>query len=490
VIVPQTRDEQLEAYFNFGKNIPGTIDIGAQSLKIAGPSDIGQRATVPIPGAGAGQMRPAAAVANLAAPGSADIATKVANELGIPTNRVVPDGTSSGPVPETLMNTVTPTAAAPAQDGNGFFSNLLKGSVFDSENPLTRQQRIMLGVAALKDAGNALEGKGTNFFGKTQQGIQQARESTAERQFKFLQQARIAGSEAATLLGSITTLTPPSQRAQIERQVAALKQMQENFLQQAGVGQQPAPATQGATPSVGGMSEEDATLEQSQRRAISLASGRIMGTVEQTGKDLEFLSKAALEDPERFLPLLESAQKTVNEFDAAKAGASAEVANTNNQIRNIVEVLLPNVESGAGLMSLLNVIPGTEAADFEANLDSLKAFEGFSNLQRMREISPTGGALGQVTERELMFLQSAFVALKATTSGPALKKNLGILLESYKTVVRKAYQGADGGYNKGAETVFGPPPDWLSEEQLDETSPVVDENTYLGGDSVLRVEGE
>jgi hypothetical protein len=458
VIVPQTRDEQLEAYENFGKNIPGTIDIGTQSFKIAGPSDIGRKDTVPIPGT--------------SATGAEGIASEVTRRL-----RLTPAAAA-------------PAAAAPAQDSGGFFSNLFKGGIFDSESPLTRQQRVMLGVAALKDAGSALEGKSTNFFGQAQQGFQKARESASDRQFKFLQQARIAGSEAATLLGSITTLTPPSQRAQIERQAAALKQMQENFLQQAGVGQQPAPAAQDATPSVGEMREEDATLEQSQRRAISLASGRIMGTVEQTGKDLEFLSKAALEDPERFLPLLENAQNTVNAFETAKAGAAAEVAQANNEIRKIEDVI-PDLPKGAGLMSLISFIPGTTAANVQAAVQSIAAAEGFSQLQKMRLLSPTGGALGQVTELELRLLQDSFSAIQNTKQDPeVLRGNLLSLLNRYKDVVRKAYQGADGQYNKEAETVFGPPPDWLGKEQLDETSPVVDENTYLESDSVLSVEDE
>jgi hypothetical protein len=454
VIVPRTRDEQLEAYENFGKNIPGTIDIGTQSFKIAGPSDIGRRATVPIPGTGA--------------TGAEGIASEVTRRLGL------------------TPTAAAPAAAAPAQDGGGLFSNLLKGSVFDSKSPLTRQQRVMLGVAALKDAGNALEGKSTNFFGQTQQGFQQARESAAERQLKFLQQARIAGSEAATLLGSINKLTPPSQRAQIERQVTALRQMQENFLQQAGV---PAPAAQDAPPSVGGMSEEDADLAQSQRRAVSLASGRIMGTVEQAGKDLEFLSEAALENPEKFLPLLEKAQKTVNTFEIAKAGARAEVAQANNEIRKIEDVI-PDLPKGAGLMSLISFIPGTTAANVTAAVQSIAAAEGFSQLQKMREVSPTGGALGQVTELELRLLQDSFSAIQDTNQSPEqLRSNLLELLNRYKDVVKKAYQGEDGQYNEEAESVFGPPPDWLSEERLDEASPVVDEGTYLG-ESVVSVEDE
>src|SRR5690606_36603495 len=48
----------------------------------------------------------------------------------------------------------------------------------------------------------------------------------------------------------------------------------------------------------------------------------------------------------------------------------------------------------------------TGANNLRALLGTIKANAGFDRLQAMRDSSPTGGALGQVSERELAFLQS------------------------------------------------------------------------------------
>ena len=77
-----------------------------------------------------------------------------------------------------------------------------------------------------------------------------------------------------------------------------------------------------------------------------------------------------------------------------------------------------------GLGSLISYIPGTGAADFKSNVDTLKANIAFSELQAMRNASKTGGALGQVAVRELELLQSALGALDTRQSKDSFIKNL------------------------------------------------------------------
>lgn len=60
--------------------------------------------------------------------------------------------------------------------------------------------------------------------------------------------------------------------------------------------------------------------------------------------------------------------------------------------------------------SLANV-PSTEAKRLSNLLDTIKANVGFSELQSMRAESPTGGALGQVSEMENKLLQSVLGSL-------------------------------------------------------------------------------
>ena len=50
---------------------------------------------------------------------------------------------------------------------------------------------------------------------------------------------------------------------------------------------------------------------------------------------------------------------------------------------------------------------GTKANQFGKSLDTIKANVGFGELQKMRDNSPTGGALGQVSQMELDLLNSS-----------------------------------------------------------------------------------
>lgn len=84
--------------------------------------------------------------------------------------------------------------------------------------------------------------------------------------------------------------------------------------------------------------------------------------------------------------------------------------------------------TGAG--SLLSGIPETDARNFAAELDTLKANIAFNELTEMREASKTGGALGQVSNVELGLLTSALGALDAGQSPENLKAQLGKIRDS------------------------------------------------------------
>ena len=81
--------------------------------------------------------------------------------------------------------------------------------------------------------------------------------------------------------------------------------------------------------------------------------------------------------------------------------------------------------------SLLRNVPGTKARDFEAKLDTLKANIGFDRLQKMRDESPTGGALGQVSEMELRQLNAALGSLDQSQSPEQLRENLLRIRDHY-----------------------------------------------------------
>lgn len=70
---------------------------------------------------------------------------------------------------------------------------------------------------------------------------------------------------------------------------------------------------------------------------------------------------------------------------------------------------------------------GTDARSLKANLDAIKANIGFDRLTQMRNESKTGGALGNVSDKELVLLTSSAGSLDQGMKKEDLKKNLEII---------------------------------------------------------------
>jgi len=62
--------------------------------------------------------------------------------------------------------------------------------------------------------------------------------------------------------------------------------------------------------------------------------------------------------------------------------------------------------------------------DLENTISTLKANQAFQTLEKMRKASKTGGALGQVSEKELKLLENALTALDINQGGEQLIRNL------------------------------------------------------------------
>lgn len=85
-----------------------------------------------------------------------------------------------------------------------------------------------------------------------------------------------------------------------------------------------------------------------------------------------------------------------------------------------------------------------EAVDVRNKVNTLEAAIGFDRLDAMRAASPTGGALGQVTERELALLSATLGSLKTSTSPEQFEKTLQRVERQYSEIMRKfsAYPNA------------------------------------------------
>lgn len=95
------------------------------------------------------------------------------------------------------------------------------------------------------------------------------------------------------------------------------------------------------------------------------------------------------------------------------------------------------------LGNALSTFAGTQAADLNALLDTIGANISFDYLNRMRQQSPTGGALGQVTERELELLRATAGNIKQAQTPEQLIRNLERLERQISTVVNGEAGGSD-----------------------------------------------
>lgn len=114
--------------------------------------------------------------------------------------------------------------------------------------------------------------------------------------------------------------------------------------------------------------------------------------------------------------------------------------------------------------SFLSNIGGTAARDVRALVDTVKANAGFQELNKMRAASPTGGALGSITEKELALLQATIGNLEQSQTADQFKDNMRRVKNVYMDVIhgdgrgppreKLTYQQAPSG---GGKTKTGVP---------------------------------
>tara|TARA_R110002074_G_scaffold206266_1_gene374762 strand:- start:46 stop:1101 length:1056 start_codon:yes stop_codon:yes gene_type:complete len=142
---------------------------------------------------------------------------------------------------------------------------------------------------------------------------------------------------------------------------------------------------------------------------------------------------AALAEPEQELDRdmrLAAFKEQLGRTTGPKDTSGADV--TNNAIGRALP-LIGDFTTGFG--AYLKGIPGTDAKVLNNLLETVKANIGFDKLQAMREASPTGGALGQVSNQELSALQGVFGNLDQANNASELKYNLKLLQNIYNNIV-------------------------------------------------------
>lgn len=100
-------------------------------------------------------------------------------------------------------------------------------------------------------------------------------------------------------------------------------------------------------------------------------------------------------------------------------------------------MLSPATGVSGGMVASLPFAESTRAGALGERLNTIKANIGFDKLQSMRDASPTGGALGQVSEFENRLLQAVFGSLVLSQRAEDLLYNLDRIEQIYNRVIHE-----------------------------------------------------
>src|SRR3990167_1263667 len=126
----------------------------------------------------------------------------------------------------------------------------------------------------------------------------------------------------------------------------------------------------------------------------------------------------------------EAQQAAANQQRQQAAQADIVVQDADRALAMIQEN--PRLVTGWGALLQL---PGGPARNLGALISTIRSNVGFDKLQAMREASPTGGALGQVSERELSELQATIGNLEQSQGAEQLTFNIQRVRDKYAEIV-------------------------------------------------------
>ena len=194
-----------------------------------------------------------------------------------------------------------------------------------------------------------------------------------------------------------------------------------------------------------GMSPEQAMAALKSGTTIQMPGAPTIGTIPQ--------GYQAIQDPETKAYRLEvipggPADTAAKDAAAKDAGLGTKAAAGSTVLGDIAEMKRRVEESPTlttGLIGgILKNYGGTGALDVDELGKTIRANIGFDRLQRMREESPTGGALGQVAVQELEALQASLGSLNTSQGAPQLIRNLERLEDQYKKSMRRILETEGG----------------------------------------------
>lgn len=154
----------------------------------------------------------------------------------------------------------------------------------------------------------------------------------------------------------------------------------------------------------------------------------------------------------RVIPGSPTAQ-AIEEANEQQAGRRATELTTANIVVEDIDFALDLADAWTtGLLGAgVSLVPGTPAYDLKSLLTTIKSNVGFAQLQHMRENSPTGGALGPVSDFENRQLQAVLGNLEQSQSEAQFRRNLERLKVIYLDIIHGA---GNWTYGPGGEVML------------------------------------
>ena len=353
-----------------------------------------------------------------------------------------------------MADQVTPQQMAP-QQAAGY-------QQFGPEN-LSRSQRTMLGFAALRDAAAALRGNQTSFFGEALGGLQQEHKYGQELAFRRDQEQRLLEENmtnrrnvALQTLGQIQARDREARKiAEItgqpytpnpaDQQLAAMLMSQ---LEGFGSPMPAATAAGGAAPA-GGLDAAKAAAPVAMN--LPMAQDIIMSgkaNEEQLTAAVKFLQRpdvAGLVGDTS--DLLDRAFQRLDKLQTPESTSRVTSANrVIGHMDRIAEMVIDNPSLVGGKGAAVRMFPEWVQANIAGDtveltglIQTVEADVAFSRLQQMRIDSPTGGALGNVSNEELNLLKSALAKLNPNMKADAFLRQLDEVKFHYQKIIDEAF---------------------------------------------------
>jgi hypothetical protein len=155
--------------------------------------------------------------------------------------------------------------------------------------------------------------------------------------------------------------------------------------------------------------------------------------------------------------LSEGRARTTVEREAERPKATLGIATQLDDLKRLKalagEIMkAPALSKSVGLVGAAPSLPGSDAANVDSLIDSLKAQISGMKLQAMRDASKTGGAVGQVTEREWPRLENMITALHKKMSPELFREKLSELVYEIGKAETNLNQAHQGQYGSAVET--------------------------------------